>query len=150
MHYSWEYYPYPHRLLAKPDHSKRLVTAGILLIITALLGLLTVIFIGFLTPAIVDGIIDQLNETEGAENIKTEDLSALMYACAVLLGIFSIFALLGGVYTIKRKRFSIGIVGACLGILSCGLLIIGPILSIIALILIISSKDEYESRKSSV
>ncbi|EMR73958.1 Carboxypeptidase regulatory-like domain protein [Thermoplasmatales archaeon SCGC AB-539-N05] len=69
-------------------------------------------------------------------------IRSTLYFCSVIFAVFSIFALLGGLYAIKRKNFGIVIIGSIFGILSFGF-IFGSVCSIIALILLIISKEEF-------
>ena len=71
-----------------------------------------------------------------------EDKIGSVYLCASLGIIFSIFALLGGLLAIQGKQFKIVTSCAVLGTLSLGFYI-GSILSIIALFLILRSRDEF-------
>lgn len=59
-----------------------------------------------------------------------------------LLIFFSILILISSAFAVKRKRYGFIIIGCILGILSVGFLV-GAIISIIALALIIISKDEF-------
>jgi uncharacterized membrane protein YjjP (DUF1212 family) len=69
-------------------------------------------------------------------------IRSTLHFCSAIFAVFSIFALLGGLYAIKRKNFGIVIIGSIFGILSFGF-IFGSICSIIALILLIVSKEEF-------
>jgi hypothetical protein len=73
------------------------------------------------------------------EEDRTVELFALLYSCATIELIFSIFILLGAICAIKRKHFGVSIVGSILGLLS----ILGIPLSIPALILLALSKNEF-------
>lgn len=64
--------------------------------------------------------------------------------CSIILLIFSVIALLGAVASLKRQHFDVAVVGSILGIFSFGFFMIGSILSIIALIIILRSKEEFE------
>jgi DNA-directed RNA polymerase subunit RPC12/RpoP len=65
--------------------------------------------------------------------------------CSIVLVIFSVFALLAAVMSLKRQHFDVAVVGSILGIFSFGFLMIGSIISIIALIIILRSRDEFEN-----
>jgi DNA-directed RNA polymerase subunit RPC12/RpoP len=86
-------------------------------------------------------IILQKNET------KTKESEFDPMGCTIILAIFSIFALLGFISCIKRQHFDIAMAGSFIGILSFGFFFIGSILSIIAFIFIIKSRDEFENGK---
>ena len=61
--------------------------------------------------------------------------------------IFSVFALLGAFTTWKRKNFDVSVAGSLIGLFSFGFFLIGSILSIIAFVLIIKSKEEFDDGK---
>ena len=56
--------------------------------------------------------------------------------------VLSVFTMLGGVFALKRKHFGIAVIGAIMGIPALGFFI-GALLSIISLILLITSRDEF-------
>lgn len=71
--------------------------------------------------------------------------------CILVLAIFSVFALLGSITCLKLRHFDIAIAGSLMGILSFGFFFIGSILSIIAFLLIMKSREEFENgRKGKV
>ena len=70
------------------------------------------------------------------------------FGCSIILVIFSVFALLGTITCLRRRNLDIAGVGSILGIFSFGFLMIGSILSIIAFILIMMSKEEFEDGKA--
>jgi len=65
--------------------------------------------------------------------------------CSIILGIFSVFALLGMIACIKRQHFDIAVVGSFLAIFSFGFFFIGSILSIISFAMIMKSRDEFQN-----
>lgn len=67
--------------------------------------------------------------------------------CSIVLGIFSVFALLAAVVCYKRRNFDVAVAGSALSIFSFGFFLIGSILSIIALIIIIMCKEEFKDGK---
>ncbi len=68
--------------------------------------------------------------------------------CSAIIIIFSIFALLSMIACIKRQHCDLAIVGSFLAIFSFGFYFIGSILSIVAFVLIILSRDEFENGKT--
>ncbi len=79
---------------------------------------------------------------------KSEDNSPFyMIGCSVIIGIFSLFALLGGIVILKKQHFDVAIACSILGIFSFGFFFVGPILSIIALLIILRSVEEFEHGK---
>jgi hypothetical protein len=89
--------------------------------------------------------------TVGSDTIKRGEhppwglISGFIIGCAVLVIVFSVITLIGGYFAIKRKKFGVAVAGAVLGIFT----IIGAIFSIIALFILIISKDEFR-RQSEV
>ena len=65
--------------------------------------------------------------------------------CTIILAIFTIFALIALIACLKRQHFDLALVGSFLAIFSFGFYFIGSILSIIAFVLIILSRDEFEN-----
>jgi len=63
---------------------------------------------------------------------------------AVFLIVFSCFAFLGAITSFKRKYFTLSMICAFLGVFSIGLFV-GMVLSIVALWLIASARDEFEN-----
>ena len=64
-----------------------------------------------------------------------------------MFGIFSIFALMGAITCFKRQHLDVASVGSLIGIFSFGFFFIGSILSIIAFVLIMKSREEFENGK---
>ena len=81
--------------------------------------------------------------------VGTEDkqVSFNSAGCSIVLGVFSIFALLAAVVCYKRRNFDVAVAGSVLSIFSFGFFLIGSILSIIALIIIIMCKEEFKDGK---
>ncbi len=66
-------------------------------------------------------------------------IGSIMVVCAALIIIFSIIALIGGFFALKRKNFKYAIIGAVFGIFTG----IGALLSLISLFILILSRDEF-------
>jgi len=67
--------------------------------------------------------------------------------CTLILGVFSVFALLAVIACIKRQYVDIALAGSFISIFTCGFFFIGSILSIIAFAIIVMSRDEFEDGK---
>ena len=63
---------------------------------------------------------------------------------SLLILIFSVLSIAGAYSSIKKKSVPVALLGCIFGILSFGFLVIGPVLSIISLILLIISKDDFD------
>lgn len=70
------------------------------------------------------------------------EVNRILYTCSIVIVVLSVFTMLGGVFALKRKHFGVAVIGAVLGIPALGFFI-GLILSIIALILIVISRNEF-------
>lgn len=83
------------------------------------------------------------DETTGiitADNLK---LANTIWISIIIA--FSIMALIAGIFAFQRKKFWICLIGSALGITSGGLILLGPILSVLAFFLILFSKREFRS-----
>lgn len=75
-----------------------------------------------------------------------EMISTMLFVCAIMAIIFSIIALIGGYFALKRKNFPIAIIGAILGIFSIGFFL-GSILAVIALFLLILARHDFKKEE---
>ncbi len=79
-----------------------------------------------------------------------EDMNTHIPPLALLFLVFSVMALLGGLFSLQRKMLPLSLLGAILGIFTLGLFLIGFILSIAALILIVYSRYEFGGKKNEI
>ncbi|WP_455392987.1 carboxypeptidase-like regulatory domain-containing protein [[Eubacterium] cellulosolvens] len=70
-------------------------------------------------------------------------IGGFMIICGIVILIFAIITLVGGYYAIKRQRFSLAIAGAILGIFT----VVGTLFAIIALFILIISRDEFRAHE---
>ncbi|RKX47528.1 MAG: hypothetical protein DRP38_06400 [Thermotogae bacterium] len=114
------------------DLSNRPVAAGILLAMSSAVGILTVIMF-YLYPKAE--IVTPYSFVSGnCVAISTLTITAFSIICAI------------GSYCALKKTSLIGaIIGSISGVLSFGLLVVSPILSLTALILLLTSRTEFES-----
>lgn len=70
-------------------------------------------------------------------------IGGIMAVCAVLIIIFSIWTLLGGIYAIQRKSFAIALSGSVLGIFTIGFLV-GSLLAFVAIFILVLARDEFK------
>lgn len=125
-------------------NSYKPIIAGILLLIAGLLGIYTWISTAFFDIRVIDpAIIEQLRQS-GVE-ITIEQIQNILGVCAIIGVIISIFPILGGVISIKRKMWGITIVMSIVGLFTIGPLLLSSLLSFIALILILLSKKEFQT-----
>lgn len=69
-------------------------------------------------------------------------ISGFMIICGIVMIVFSIIALIGGIYAIQRRNFAFAIAGAVLGILTVG----GTLFALIALFILIISRNEFKKK----
>jgi len=65
--------------------------------------------------------------------------------CSFIIIIFSVFALISMIACMKRQHFDLAVIGSFLAIFSFGFFFICSIISIVAFVLIILSRDEFEN-----
>lgn len=85
-------------------------------------------------------------EVEMNDSFTTGFLTDIMAICAVAIAIISIFPLLGGIMALQGKSFGLAILGGIIGIFSIGF-VLGSILSIIALIMLFMSKEDFKGQQ---
>ncbi|UCF09051.1 MAG: carboxypeptidase regulatory-like domain-containing protein [Thermoplasmata archaeon] len=114
-------------------------------------GYNTIIYKAFFDPTDSSNNTDFQNEfdftlTEGNQTLERgshlplELIMNLIYVCAVILVVFSIIALIGGIYAIQRKKYGIALLGSIVGVFSGGLF------PLIALFILLLSKDEFKPK----
>jgi len=111
--------------------------AGILLILSALISLPFWLVFGFFFGAIGAGM-SMIPGFGGA--------GGLLMICSTIGIIISIVVLLGGVFALKRSHWGFTLIGSIFGLFTIGFYI-SSILSLIALILLIVSKNEFNSAR---
>jgi len=107
------------------------IAGGVLLLIAGILGLLNIV----ITFAIAGSMLAFMAVIPGA--------AAIIAVCLGIIALFSIFALVGGIVALRRRMWGLALVGGILGLFSIGPLFISSILSLVGLILIAISKEEF-------
>lgn len=119
-----------------PQRTSRPLIAGILLIIAGLDG----IILGGILAALGGSLAATMGAFPGGEEI-----GGIFVVCGIILIIFGILALLGGIMAATRKNWAIALIGSIFGLFCLGLFFFeASILSLVALILIAISKDEFQ------
>jgi DNA-directed RNA polymerase subunit RPC12/RpoP len=134
----WEEHGEPRKTILSSIKYKtnKPIIASFLLLATGVLGIFTAVIYH-------SGGIQLIPELD----FITSNLSLLSFdkfALSISLIIFSIFALVGSVTVFKRRYFVFTAICAVIGIFSIGFFV-GLVLSIVALELIIVSRDEFEN-----
>jgi len=94
------------------------------------------------TPFIVSSHELKMKKGSNTEVNNFDEMS-----CTIILLIFSVFALLGAIACLKRKHFDIAVAGCIISIFTFGFFLVGSILSIIAFVIVMKSKEEFEDGK---
>lgn len=94
--------------------------------------------------------LQQGNSEITVDSQIVKDMNTYIPPVSILFIVFSAMALLGGLFSLKRKMLPFALLGAILGIFTLGLFLIGSILSIAALILIIYSRYEFGEKKNEI
>lgn len=77
------------------------------------------------------------------EEFTAEDLAGIMTICGVVLFVFAIIAVVGGLFGIRRRHFGFAIAGGIFGLLGIGFFL-GSVLALVGLILVAISRNEFE------
>lgn len=117
--------------------------AGILLILAGIFALINWIPMLYLDVETLEELnyISQLQKQY--PSITTVQALGFLKTCATIGIIISIFPLLGGILSIKRKLFGIAVACSIIGIFSIGIIFSSSILSLVGLIILIISRKEY-------
>lgn len=88
-------------------------------------------------------LTDGTGEEEASNSLGENMLENTFKVCGIMMAIFAIFALIGGIFAIMKKNYKLALMGAIIGIISIGF-VIGSVLSITALFMILKSKDSFD------
>lgn len=114
------------------DISNRPIAAGILLAISSVTGIITVMMF-YLSPEVT--IIAPYSFVSGS----------CAFLSTIMIAVFSAICATGSYCALRKTSLTGAVIGSISGILSFGLLVVSPILSLAALILLLTSKTEFES-----
>ena len=131
---------------SEPKKDSKPLIAGVLLIIAGLMSILTWIAVFSIDYSMIDlSILETQNMT-----ITTEQLQSIMSICATIGIILSIFPLLGGILSIQKKLWGGALAGSIIGLFTAGPIFLSSILSLISLILLIISRDQFQQQTTSI
>jgi magnesium-transporting ATPase (P-type) len=114
--------------------------AGILLIIAGILAIVSWVSVITMDFSMID--ITQLQEID--PTITEERVRELMTLCGIIMCILSVFPLLGGILSFKRKLWGIAVTGGILGLFTIGPFFASSLLSLIGLIVVVMSRKEFQ------
>lgn len=116
--------------------SKRPTYAGVLLFLVGIVGFLMVTYL--LTNT--EEIMEQARQIYGGELQGMEEAVDLLAGFWAFAGVM---AMVGGACALRRSHFPIALVGAVLGLLTGGFFLEGTIMAVLALFLLLTSKQEF-------
>jgi len=139
------YYQDYNEIGQKKQDSKPLI-AGIILMIAGIMGMLTWIAALSFDISMID--ISML-ETQDV-TITTDQLRSMIQICATIGVILSVFPLLGGILTIQKKLWGGALACSIIGLFSIGPIFLSSILSLVALILLVMSKEQFINKNEEI
>lgn len=120
------------------------IIAGILLIVAGVFSI-----ISFLSSYLILDIstvesMDYISQFQQIyPEITAEQVLGFVKTCTLVFLIISIFPILGGILSLKKKMWGIALACSIIGLFSIGILFTSSILSLIAMILLIISRGEF-------
>ncbi len=113
------------------------VIAGVLLILTGLLGLLTWAAALSVDTSMVQGILPANSP------ITAGQLQSFLLVCGIIGSILSIIALAGGIVALRRRGWGLAMMGSVLGLFTIGPYFLASILALIGLIILIIARKDF-------
>ena len=134
-------YDYPSKTSGKSHFP---IIAGILLVIAGIISMLYFIFIMSLDIIALESFVD-INQFKSIDpNITMEQVKGFFNLCSGIFIVISIFPILGGILSFRKKLWGIALACSIVGLLSIGPVFISSILCLIALIFVAISKQEFQ------
>ncbi len=118
--------------------------AGLLLIVAGILGIFNWIQFFLLDAITIESFIDISQIQVINPSITYEQLLGFLQTCAIIGIIISVFPILGGLLAIKKKLYYITIATSIIGLFSIGIMFSSSILSLIGLVLLILSRQNFQ------
>lgn len=123
---------------AKEKFSKPVI-AGTLLLIASIIAL---IYVPIMLSAI-PSIVEQSAKEQKLSSSEIDLAKQVGQVCVIAIIILAIFALVGGIMALRKKTWALALTGSILGLFTFGPIAICSILSLIALILIATSRKDF-------
>ena len=122
-------------LLSKPK------IASFLLILAGVIAILSWIPFVMGDETLISFAIENLNM-----NMTQEQIRESFVICGLIEIILAIFLILGGILAFKKKLWGVAIICSIIGLFTIGQFLLASALSLIALILLIISKQEFQKQ----
>ena len=127
-----------------PNKISKTMIAGILLIIAGIFAIINWSAFFTLNAETLESVVNISQFRELDPSITTEQILAYVTTCALIGVIISIFPILGGILSFRKKLWGISLACGIIGIFSLGILFTSSLFSLIAVILIFMSKQEFQ------
>ncbi|KYK30863.1 MAG: hypothetical protein AYK22_02915 [Thermoplasmatales archaeon SG8-52-3] len=118
--------------------------AGILLIIAGILALFNWGQFFLLDATTIESFFDISQIQVINPSITYDQILGFLQTCAIIGIIISIFPILGGILAIKKKQYYIAIATSVIGLFTIGIIFTSSVLSLIGLILLVLSKQNFQ------
>lgn len=117
--------------------------AGILLIIAGIISIMLWIPVITMDISLIENVVDISQFQQIDPSFTVEDIKGFMTTCAIIGMVISVFPILGGILSVKRKLWGIALAGSIIGLTMFVPSIIGGALSLVAMIMLIYSRNEF-------
>ena len=126
--------------------SSKPAIAGIMLMIVGGLSILMWLSLAAMDVSFIKNIIMPEIESMAPEykTMSAEMIKQFFVICGTIGFFLSVFAILGGIMSIRRRMWGIALAGGILGLFTIGPIFLSSILALIAIILIATSKKEFQ------
>jgi len=128
---------------SSPNMISKSMIAGILLLIAGILSILFWVQFLSLDVTTIESVIDIQQLQAIDPTLTPEKFVGFLSTCAIVGCILSIFPILGGLLSLKKKLWGISLACSIIGLFTLGIFFTSSGLSLIALILLIISKQEF-------
>jgi hypothetical protein len=130
----------------QPTTSKSILPTiiGFLLIIAGVLAMINWISFFLLDITTLSSYYDISQLQQVYPNITPQQFLDFLRTCAAIGLVISIFPILGGLLAIKRKMWGISVACSIIGLLSIGIFFTSSLFSLIAIVILIISKKEFQ------
>ena len=125
-----------HMMLEPRPMSQKPLVAGILMIGAGILEL-------FSAFQLLTLDVSTAASEAGIPSDIASGIAGFLQVCGAMVVIFAVIVAAGGALTFRRKSFTIGIVAAIFGMLGIGPFYLGSLFSLVALILVAVSRDDF-------
>ena len=130
------------------NKSSKPLIAGILLIIAGSLSIIMWLLIAAIDVNFIETFIMPELESVAPEYesivLSAESIKELFVICGTVGFFLSVFSILGGIMSVRRQLWGLVLAGGILGLFTIGPIFISTVLSLIAIILVIISRKEFQ------